>query len=46
MLLVRGAFEIRLADPFGMLGADGPQPQSDTVMIVLNLMFRPEDGRS
>lgn len=45
-LLVNGAFELRLKEPFGMLGADGPRPQSDTVIVTLNVVFKPAERHS
>ena len=41
LLSAIGSFEIRLKDPFGMLGADGPHPQNDTVVLYTNLLLSP-----
>lgn len=40
-LLVRGAFRLRLEEPFGILGPDGPSPAKDTVIVTLDFAMKP-----
>lgn len=42
-LLLTGSFELRLKGPFGMLGADGPWPESDTVIVDVRLVLEPAE---
>ena len=38
-LHVRAAFEIRLSDPFGISGPDGPEPARDTLKFFLDFLM-------
>ena len=41
-LLIDGAFSIRLLEPFGIKGPDGPSPQRDTLLFHIALELVPE----
>lgn len=43
---VNATFDIRLADPFGIDGPEGPEPANDTVLFFLNFMLTASDDRS
>lgn len=45
-LLVTASWEIRLQEPFGIVGPDGPAPQNDTVKFLANLTLKPETKQS
>jgi len=40
-LRVHAAFEIRLTDPFGIAGPDGPVPARDTLQFFLDFQLEP-----
>ncbi|MEM9597803.1 MAG: hypothetical protein AAGD06_26285, partial [Acidobacteriota bacterium] len=43
-LRVRASFRIRLEDPFGILGPDGPSPANDTLVFYLDFLMEAESG--
>jgi len=40
-LHVSGRFEIRIAEPFGLQGPDGPSPANDTVVLDVDALWEP-----
>jgi hypothetical protein len=38
---VNAAFSLRLKEPFGLDGPDGPQPAKDTMQFLLNFLLKP-----
>lgn len=43
---VTATFDIRLADPFGIAGPEGPEPANDTVLLFLNFVLEPAEAQS